>query len=139
MRIEESVEINRPCELVYWLVRDLERAPEWQASLESVDVHAGTEVRRFGGMRHEAVFVVQEDDPPRRLVMTSEGGPAYVRATFDLHQAGDGTRVEFTLDLDLRGPARFAGGIVKAAVEREARSNLEQLKELAEGTLQAGG
>ena len=132
MRIDEAIEIDRPCELVYGLVRDLERAPEWQESLESVDVHAGTEVRKFGGMRHEASFIVQEDDPPRRLVMTSDGGPAVARATFDLQQSGDGTRVDFSLELGLRGAARFAGGIVKAAAQREVRRNLQSLKQLAE-------
>ena len=132
MKIDESIEIDRPCELVYGLVRDLERAPEWQESLESVDVHAGTEVRKFGGLRHEASFIVQEDDPPRRLVMTSDGGPAHARATFDLQQSGDGTRVDFSLALDLHGAARFAGGIVKAAAQREVRRNLQSLKQLAE-------
>jgi uncharacterized membrane protein len=132
MTIDEAIEIDRPCELVYGLVRNLERAPEWQESLESVDVHAGTEVRKFGGMRHEASFIVQEDDPPRRLVMTSDGGPAYARATFDLQQSGDGTRVDFSLELDLHGAARFAGGIVKAAAQREVRRNLQSLKQLAE-------
>ena len=90
-------------------------------------------------MRHEASFIVQEDDPPRRLVMTSDGGPAHARATFNLQQSGDGTRVDFSLEVDLRGAARFAGGIVKAAAQREARSNLERLKALAEGTQPAVG
>ncbi len=132
MRIDEGIEIDRPCELVFGIVRDLERAPEWQESLESVDVQAGTEVRKFGGMRHEASFIVQEDDPPRRLVITSDGGPAYARATFDLQQSGDGARLDFSLELDLRGAARFAGGIVKAAAQREVRRNLQSLKQLAE-------
>jgi carbon monoxide dehydrogenase subunit G len=130
--IEESVEIAKPVEVVYALVRDLERAPEWQDSLESVDIHAGTEMRNFGGRRHEATFVVQEDDPPRRLSITSEGGPASVRASFDLQQVGDGTRVDFTLDIELRGVARFAGGMVKGAAQRGAQDDLQRLKELAE-------
>jgi uncharacterized membrane protein len=130
--IEESVEIAKPVEVVYSLVRDLERAPEWQDSLESVDVHAGTEVRSFGGRRHEAAFVIQEDDPPRRLAITSEAGSASVRASFDLQQVGDGTRVDFTLDIELRGVARFAGGMVKGAAQRGAHDDLQRLKELAE-------
>ena len=132
MTIEESVEIAKPVEAVYVLIRDLERAPEWQDSLESVDVSAGTEVRTFAGRRQESSFVIVEDDPPRRLVITSEGGSASVRAQFDLHQAGDGTRVNFTLDIELRGVARFAGGMVKGAAQRGAQGDLQRLKELAE-------
>src|SRR5262249_2854781 len=81
MKVEDSVEIAKPQELVYALVRDLEGAPEWQPSLESVDVQAGTEIRRVGGRRQTATFLIVEDDAPRRLAITSEGGPARARAT----------------------------------------------------------
>ena len=132
MTVEDSVEIAKPQELVFALVRDLDRAPEWQDSLESVDVHAGTEVRRVGGFRQEAKFFVVEDDPPRRLSISSEGGPAKVRATFDLEPDGDGTRVNLTLDVELRGAARMARGFAKGAAQRELKTSLQKLKELAE-------
>ena len=132
MTLEDSVEIAKPQELVYSLVRDLERAPEWQESLESVDIHAGTEVRRVAGFRQEATFLVLEDDPPRRLAISSEGGPAKVRATFELEPDGDGTRVVFTLNLELRGAKRLAGGLIRTVAQRELRASLRRLKEVAE-------
>jgi carbon monoxide dehydrogenase subunit G len=132
MTVEDSVEIAKPQELVYALVRDLERAPEWQDSLEAVNVNAGTEVRRIGGLRQEAAFLVLEDDPPRRLAIASKSGSANARATFDLEPCGDGTLVTFTLDVELRGAARVAGGLVKTAAQREVRSSLQKLKEVAE-------
>jgi uncharacterized membrane protein len=132
VNVEDSVEIAKPQELVYALVRDLERAPEWQPSLESVDVQAGTEVRRIGGKRQTATFLVVEDDAPRRLAITSESSPATARATFDLEPAGDGTVVKFTLDVELRGAARFASRLVKAATQHEVRTTLQRLKEVAE-------
>ena len=132
MTIEDSVSIARPPEVVYAFLRDLERGPEWQDSLESVDVEAGTEVRQIGGRRATAHFLVMEDDPPRRLVIRSEGGPADARAAFELEPDGDGTRVLFTLDVDLRGAARLAAGVVKAAAQRETRGNLRRLKEVLE-------
>jgi carbon monoxide dehydrogenase subunit G len=95
-------------------------------------VHAGTEVRRVGGFRQEAKFFVVEDDPPRRLSISSEGGPAKVRATFDLEPDGDGTRVNLTLDVELRGAARMAGRLAKGAAQRELKTSLQKLKELAE-------
>jgi carbon monoxide dehydrogenase subunit G len=130
--LEDSIHVDRSPEVVYALVRDLERAPEWQDSLESVDVEAGTEVRRFGGRRVEASFFVLEDDPPRRFAISSDGGPAEARAEFDLEPDGDGTRVVFTIDLRLRGAARLASGVVKPTAQREMRADLERLKELAE-------
>ena len=132
MNVEDSVEIAKPQELVYALVRDLERAPEWQPSLESVDVQAGTEVRKIGGRRQTATFLVVEDDAPRRLAITSESSPAKARATFDLEPAGDGTIVKFALDVELRGKARFAGRLVKVATQHEVHATLQKLKEIAE-------
>jgi carbon monoxide dehydrogenase subunit G len=132
VKFEESIEIAKPQEVVYAIVRDLEHAPEWQPSLESVDVHAGTEVRRVGGRRQTLKFFVFEDDPPRRLVLASEGGPAKARATFDLDRAGDGTAVKFSLDVELRGAARFAAPLVKSTAHNEVRATLEKLKEFAE-------
>jgi carbon monoxide dehydrogenase subunit G len=132
VKFEESIEIAKPQEVVYAIVRDLEHAPEWQPSLESVDVHAGTEVRRVGRRRQTLKFFVFEDDPPRRLVLASEGGPAKARATFDLDRAGDGTAVKFSLDVELRGAARFAAPLVKSTAHNEVRATLEKLKEFAE-------
>jgi len=130
--VEDSVEIAKPQEIVYALVRDLERSPEWQPSLESLDVAAGTEVRRVAGFRQAGSFIVLEDDPPRCLVISSEGGPAKVRATFDLEPDGDGTRVVFTLELELEGAARLARRLAKTAAQREVRTSLKKLKEVAE-------
>ena len=132
MTVEDAVEIDKPQEVVYVLVRDLERAPEWQPSLESVDVHAGTEVRRVAGIRQTATFLVVEDDPPRRFAVTSEGGPVKARATFDLQPHGDGTRVAFTIELTLQGLSRIGQRLAKTAAQREVRSSLRKLKELAE-------
>ena len=132
MTIQDSVVVERPPEIVYAFIRDLERAPEWQDSLESVDVEAGTEVRRFAGRRATARFLVMEDDAPRRLVIRSEGGPADARAEFELDPDGDATRVKFTLELELGWSARFAATVIKPAAQRETRANLRRLKELLE-------
>ena len=132
MRVEDEIVVEKPQELVYALVRDLRRAPEWQDSLEWLDVEKGVEIRRFAGRTQRAEFFVVDDDPPRRLVISSEGGPAKVRAEFDFEPHGDGTRVSFALDVSLSGAARFAGGVVKPAAQREISTSLANLKALAE-------
>jgi hypothetical protein len=40
--------------------------------------------------------------------------------------------VKFTLDVELRGAARFAGRLVKMPTQHEVRTTLEKLKEVAE-------
>jgi len=40
--------------------------------------------------------------------------------------------VNLTLDLELRGAARMARGFAKGAAQRELKTSLQKLKELAE-------
>ena len=131
MKLTESVEVDCPPEEVYAVVADLEQAPEWQASLESVDLETHTEVRRFGGQRREGRFEVVAAEPPSRLEIASRSGPIRAHAVFSLApRDGGGTRVDFTLELEPGGAARFAGPILRAAAAKEARGNLRSLKEL---------
>ena len=132
MKIEERIEIARPPEDVYALVSDLARGPEWQPSLVRVDVERGTEVRRVAGQEREASFDVTRNEGPRLFEIVSRGGPVRAWATFELTPDGAGTRVDLTLVLELSGPLRFAGGMVRGRAEREARENLERLKALLE-------
>ena len=132
MKIEAEIEIARPQEEVYAVVSDLTRAPEWQPSLVRVDVERGTEVRRIAGQEREASFDVTRNEAPRLFEIVSHARPVRAWATFELTPVGIGTRVDLSLVLELSGPLRFAGGMVRGRAEREARENLERLKRLLE-------
>ena len=132
MKIEEQVEIARPPEDVYAVIADLERGAEWQPSLVRVDVERGVEVRRIGGHERESRFEVTRDEPPRIFEIVSRVAPVRATATFELEPAGEGTRVRLALVLELSGPLRFAGRMVRGRAEREARENLELLEALLE-------
>jgi carbon monoxide dehydrogenase subunit G len=132
VKIEERIEIARPPVDVYALVSDLRRGPEWQPSLVRVDVEGGVEVRKVAGQERKASFDVTRNEAPRLFEIVSRGGPVRARATFALTPDGAGTRVDLTLVLELSGPLRFAGGMVRGRAEREARENLERLKALLE-------
>jgi carbon monoxide dehydrogenase subunit G len=132
MKIEERIEIARPPEDVYALVSDVRRGPEWQPTLVRVDVERGVEVRKIAGQEREASFDVTRNESPRLFEIVSRGGPVRASATFALTPVAAGTRVDLTLDLELSGALRFAGGMVRGRAEREARENLERLKALLE-------
>jgi uncharacterized protein YndB with AHSA1/START domain len=133
VRLEEQIEVARPPEDVYELVADLERGPEWQPSLVRVDVERGIEVRRVAGQEREASFEVTRAEPPRLFEIVSHAAPVRAWATFELEPADlGGTRVDFTLVLELSGPLRYAGRVVRRRAEQEARENLRRLKQLLE-------
>jgi carbon monoxide dehydrogenase subunit G len=132
VKIQEQIEIARPPEDVYALVSDLRRGPEWQPSLVRVDIERGVEVRKIAGQEREASFDVTRNETPRLFEIVSRGGPVRASATFELHPVAVGTRVDLALVLELSGPLRFAGGMVRGRAEREARENLERLKAILE-------
>ena len=132
MKIEEQIEIARPPEEVYAVVSDLARGPEWQPSLVHVDVEGGTEVRRVAGHEREARFEVTRAEPPRLFEIVSHAAPVRAWATFELEPTGAGTRVRFALVLELSGPLRFAGRMIRGRAEHEVRGDLERLKQLVE-------
>ena len=115
---------------VYDFVADLERAPEWQSSLESVDVDRGVEVRIFAGHRRETSFKVTEEEPASRFGIESQAGPVRAHAVFSFTPVQEGTRVDFQLDMELDGAARLAAALLRGRMAREARQNLARLSEL---------
>jgi len=133
MTVEESVVVGRPPAEVYDFVADLERAPEWQSSLESVDVERGVELRTFAGHRREASFEVTERERPTRFGVESRAGSVRAHAVFAFTPVKAGTRVDFRLDVELDGAARLAAALLRGRLAREARQNLARLSELLEG------
>jgi carbon monoxide dehydrogenase subunit G len=132
VKVEEEIEIARPPADVYDVIADLERGPEWQPSLVRVDLARGTEVRRIAGQEREASFDVTRNEAPRLFEIVSHARPVRAWATFELTPVAAGTRVDLSLVIELSGPLRFAGGMVRGRAEREARENLERLKALLE-------
>ena len=110
MTVEESVVVARPPGEVYDFVADLERAPEWQSSLESVDVERGVEVRTFAGHRREASFEVTQHERPIRFGVESRSGPVRAHAVFAFAPVDEATQVDFRLDVEVGGAARLAAG-----------------------------
>jgi uncharacterized membrane protein len=132
LTVEESVVVGRPPEEVYDFVADLERGPEWQSSLESVDRARGVEVRTFAGHRREASFRVTEQERPERFAIESRTGPVRALARFSFAPVAEGTRVDFRLEVELGGAVRLAAAMMRGRIAREARQNLERLSELLE-------
>ena len=130
MTFEEHVVVARPPAEVYDFVADLERAPEWQSSLESVDVERGVEVRTFAGHSREASFEVTQRERPIRFGIESRSGSVRAHAVFAFTPVDEGTQVDFRLDVEVGGPARLAAAMMRGRLAREARQNLVRLSEL---------
>jgi ribosome-associated toxin RatA of RatAB toxin-antitoxin module len=141
---EHSVEVAAAVERCYAIAADLERAPEWQTSLVSVDV-----LERDGQGRPTLVETVSDAkvktvrsrlrfsyDEPRRIDCVQEKGDVKAltgRWTFD-DLGGGRTRATYALEVD---PGRMLGMLLRGPAVDRVRGILvdqaaEELKQRAE-------
>jgi uncharacterized membrane protein len=147
MRIEESVEINRPPVEVFSYVANLENLPEWSNLV--LEVRKDTEghlkegdrfttVAKFLGRRFETPFEVSTHEPPGRHSDRSLGGPfeQEYTYTFEETEAG-GTRFTQVAEGEPGGFFRLAGPLLEMAGRRQFRADLQSLKDLLEANAES--
>jgi uncharacterized protein YndB with AHSA1/START domain len=102
IRIDFSVDIDRPPAEVFAYLTDLDNLPQWQAS--AIEAHwegekaAGArvkEVRKFLGRHMESELEVAEYEPDRRLVLKTLTGPVPLTAEHTFGPLNGGTRLVF--------------------------------------------
>ncbi len=142
MRIEESVEINRPPDEVFNYVANPENLPEWSGIV--LEVHKEgqgqlrqgdrfTSVAKFLGRRFETPMEVTAHESPRRHSDRSTGGPFEQEYTFILEEtAGGGTRLTEVAEGEPGGFFRLVGPLLEMAGRRQFRADLGNLKDLLE-------
>ena len=142
MRIEESVEIDRPPQEVFDYVANPENLPEWSGIVQEVHKEAQgqlkegdkfTSVAKFLGRRFETPLEVSAHEPPQRHSDKSTGGPFPQEYTFILEEtAGGGTRLTQIAEGEPGGFFRLVGPLLEMAGRRQFRADLHTLKDLLE-------
>ncbi|HWH55949.1 MAG TPA: SRPBCC family protein [Gaiellaceae bacterium] len=141
VRIEHTVEIDRPLHEVWEYLVDPENVPEWQSSAVSSHqvtngpMGVGTKLedeRRFLGRRAKSEVEVTEYEPERLFTLHGISGP--IRFTFRhrLEEHGDCTRVHIEAEADPAGIGRFIRPMVERAAEHELKGDFARLKALLE-------
>lgn len=141
---EHTVEIDAPLDRVYAIAADLERAPEWQSSLVSVDV-----LERDGEGRPALVETVSDAKvktvkarlrfsyaPPSRIdTLQEKGDLKALSGRWTFADLGDGrTKATYALEVD---PGRMLGMLLRGPAVDRVRAVLideaaEELKTRAE-------
>ena len=134
-RNQATIEIARPADDVFpWLI-DPEKRLQWVSGLvASVPLEDGRfrETMEQAGRRMEVTSSVVAREEGRRLDVRSEGRGVTARIEHRLEPSGAGTRLTSSLDLQLGGILRFAGGIAAGQAQRSLEVSLGRLKELLE-------
>ena len=142
MRVAETFSIARRPEVVFDYVTDPSKLTAWQTAHTSVEQLTegppglGTRVRErtkpAGGTEFEQIVEFAEFDRPRRLRVHVVEGPYPIDGTWTFEPEGDGTRVSFTAEGELRGATPAFEPVFKrliarqfAAYHRNLRRNVE--------------
>jgi uncharacterized protein YndB with AHSA1/START domain len=142
MRVEESVEINRPVEEVFSYVSTLESQPEWAGPALEVrkdtpgplkEGDTFTYVAQFLGRRFETPFQVTSIEPNRQFSYHATGGPLPDQQwTYTWEEVSGGTRYTQVVEGEPRGFFRLADPLLERALKRQFRADLETLKDMLE-------
>jgi len=136
--LNERIETALPIDEAFAFVADFANSKDWDpgvATSERIDpgpVAVGARYRlgvRMGGGVASMEYVVTTLEPLRRVVLAGEGSG--VSAVDDIRFAAtpEGTRIDYTADIRLRGVKRlvapFAGGAF-AKIARQARDGMQR-------------
>jgi uncharacterized protein YndB with AHSA1/START domain len=138
MRITQTFTVASPPESVFDYVTDPANLHEWQTSKTRVEPltdgppRQGFQLREWtkppGAKEFEQVVEFTEFERPRRLHVHIVEGPYPVDGTWSFSPAGEGTRVEFVAEGELRGAMRLAGPIVRRMMDRQFAAYHENLR-----------
>ena len=131
MGVEVSVEIDRPANLVWSVLSDVERWPEWTASmisvqhLDSAPFGIGSRVRIRQPKLKTMVWRISEYQQGRFFTWEARSPGIFVAARHAVQASGRGCVV--TLSVDQKGFMApliklLWGGLTRRYVEMEARS-----------------
>jgi uncharacterized membrane protein len=127
---ERTVEISAAVEVVFAIAADLERAPEWQASLVDVEVLERDADRRATTVDTESDARVRtirsrlryRYEPSAAITWEQERGDVKaLRGSWRFEDVGGLTRATYTLEVD---PGRMLGMLLRGPAEEKVREYL---------------
>jgi uncharacterized membrane protein len=140
--VTTAIVIDRPCEIVSAYASDPTNAPSWYANIRSVEWETSPPAQRgsrvafvahFLGRRLAYTYEIIELLPGQRLVMRTSEGPFPMETTYEWSAADSGgTRMRLRNRGEPSGFASITAPLMKAAMRRANRKDLERLKALLE-------
>jgi carbon monoxide dehydrogenase subunit G len=135
------ITIRRPIDDVFAVLTDVEKTGTWfpgnvREEWTSPAPHGVGATRhaivKVLGRQTENDAVATEFDPPRRAAMRGTSPNAPFLVTLDFSTTGDGTQVDVTSEIGLRGSARVFGPLVVSVYGLAWGRGLRKLKTLME-------
>ena len=141
IKSEFSIVINRPVEEVFAFANDLERDPQWMASVSERKktsegpVGVGTTFHDTGtllGRKVENNYEVTEYEPNAKLGIKTVSGSIQIEATSTCEPVEGGTRFTMAGEAEVAGMIKFAESIIARVMKSQLEADLARLKDLME-------
>ena len=141
IKVESSVIIDRPSDVVFEYLTNFENNPRWQSGMQEayftsdgpLDVGSTySQVARFLGRRIDSNFVVVAYEPGHMVTITSSSGSFPITVTRSVKSAGSGTEVKAIVEGDATGFFKLAEPIMGRMVQRSVDGDYARLKEVLE-------
>lgn len=142
--VQTEVTIDRRRSEVAAYAMDPETAPEWYENIVSVawktpkPIRVGSKmdfVARFLGRRLAYTYEVRELIPNQRLVMSTDKGSFPMETTYTWHDTPTGgTKMTLRNRGMPSGFSRFTATVMKLAMRRANRKDLENVKKILESS-----
>ena len=142
MRVEESIEINRPLKVVFNYVSEVGNYPEWMA--HALEVRKDTEgppqqndrfivAIKSVGRRFETPYERTSYEANRQYTDRAVGGPIpNQRWVCTFQEVPSGTRLMRAVEVESGGLLKLLEPLQKRAAERQLRKDLKTLKDVLE-------
>jgi carbon monoxide dehydrogenase subunit G len=134
IQVVETREVGRPVDDVFGYVADFSTTAEYDPGvasairLDPVSVGAAFEVyATFLGRTIPMAYRLIELDAPHRLVFEGKSSSSRARDVISFTPSGAGTRIVWTLELQLLGLSAWLERPLRAAVRRSGRAALDGL------------
>jgi len=129
-RLYERIETALPLEDTFDFVADFANAERWDPGvvrsvrLDDGPVRPGARYDlqvRMGQRVAPMTYHVVEFDPPHRVLLAGTGSGVDATDEIVFERTADGTRIDYTADIRLRGPLRLLQPFLGGALGRVAR------------------
>lgn len=141
IKLNETIEINRPVEIVFAYITDLKNDPKWQKGLADaeytspgpVDVGTtGVHRAKVMGLVIEVGWQISDYEESKHTAWNFVSGPFEGSESYLLEPTPNGTRFIHTADLHPKGPLNLLSPVVGGLFAKQSQANVEQLKEILE-------
>lgn len=136
-RIVRRIEVPTPPDDTFAYVADFSTTEEWDPGIDRArrldegPIGLGSRfevISNFGGRRLPITYTITAYEPPARLVLVGEGTTFRGIDEIRFSPAGDGTRIDYVADLQLKGLARVLEPLMRSRFEKVGDDGMDGLR-----------